>query len=278
MSELIVGPVSRLGALVNAWVAEFGSTVKFTGRAFAYGFVGLVRPRVYERRELIRQVEQMGTRSLPLVLFVAFLIGAGVMVQTAPDFARRGAIEVAPGVLAITVTRFIAPVITALLFAGRVGASLSAEIGSMKLGEELDALEAMAIKPIAYVVAPRVMAVGISLAGLTLIFEVVALLGGLVMATTTFGISGSVFFESVRQFIVPYDVLFAVIKAFAYSIGIAAVACHRGFGVNGGSAELGRATMSAVVICQGVIIAIDLLCAMINNVLQAWNLVPVAPV
>ena len=278
MSASVTRSISLWGAYVNDWLASLGSTVRFTGRAYAYGFAGLVRPRLYERRELVRQIESMGGRSLPLVIFVALLIGAGVMAQTVPDFQRRGVPEVAPGVLAITITRFIAPVITALLFAGRVGASLSAEIGAMKLGEELDALQAMAIKPIAFVAAPRVMAVGFALAGLTIVFEAVALLGGFVMGATTFGISAEVFGESVRRFIVPYDVLVAVVKAFCFAIGIAAVALHRGFQVEGGSAELGRATMGAVVVCQAVIIAIDLVCAMVNNVLQAWNLVPMAPV
>lgn len=278
MSISLSQPVSRLGAVINGGLASFGATLRFTGKAYAFGFAGLVRPRLYERRELLRQIESMGGRSLPLIVFVALLIGAGVMAQTVPDFQRRGVPEVAPGVLAITITRFIAPVITALLFAGRVGASLSAEIGAMKLGEELDALQAMAIKPIAFVAAPRVMAVGFALAGLTIVFEVVALFGGFVMGVMAFGISPQVFGESVRRFIVLYDVLFAVVKAFCYAIGIAAVALHRGFQVEGGSAELGRATMGAVVVCQAVIIAIDLACAMVNNVLQNWGLVPMAPV
>ncbi|MCG3183725.1 MAG: putative phospholipid ABC transporter permease protein MlaE [Planctomycetes bacterium] len=278
MSPALIQPVAKLGAVINDGLASFGSTMRFTLRAYAYGFVGLVRPRVYDRRELLRQIEVMGGRSLPLILFVAFLIGAGVMAQTVPDFQRRGTPEVAPGVLAIMITRFIAPVITALLFAGRIGASLAAEVGAMKLGEELDALQAMGARPIAFVAAPRVMAVGIALAGLTLVFEVVALLGGFLMGVASFGISAEVFAESVRYFIVPYDVAFAVAKAFCYAIGIAAVALHRGFQVEGGSAELGRATMGAVVACQAVIIAIDLFCAMVNNVLQAWQLVPTAPV
>jgi phospholipid/cholesterol/gamma-HCH transport system permease protein len=275
---LVLRMVESLGRGMNTFMIGLGGTLRFTGRAYVYGFVGLVKPQVYDRRELTRQVEAMGARSLPLVLFVAFLIGAGVMTQTVPDFERRGVPEVAPGVLAITITRFIAPVITALLFAGRVGASLSAELGSMKIGEELEALRAMAVNPLAFVVAPRVMAVGFALAGLTLIFQVVALFGGYVMGATVFGIDGDVFTASVRQFIVPWDVIFAMIKAFAFAVAIAAVACHQGFRVEGGSAELGRATMKAVVLCQAAIIAVDLIAAMINNVLQAWGIVPIAPV
>lgn len=271
-------PVARLGQFVNGKLAALGETLAFTARAYGCGLKGLFRPRLYERREILRQVEAMGARSLPLILFVAVLIGAGVMAQTAPDFQRRGIPEVAPGVLAITITRFIAPVITALLFAGRVGASLAAEIGAMKIGDELEALESMAIKPIAFVVAPRVMAVGFALAGLTIIFQVVALFGGWVMGVLTFGIETDLFVESVRRFIVLWDVLFAVIKAFCFAIGLAAVACHRGFRVEGGSAELGRATMGAVVACQAVIITIDLACAMVNNVLQGFGIVPMAPV
>lgn len=278
MIAVFTTSIARLGAFVNGGVISFGGALRFTARAYGYGIAGLVRSRHYDRREIVRQVESMGGRSLPLIVFVAFLIGAGVMAQTIPDFERRGVPEVAPGVLAITITRFIAPVITALLFAGRVGASLAAEIGAMKIGEELEALQAMAIKPIAFVVAPRVMAVGIALAGLTIIFEVVALAGGYVMATMAFGMEGATFTESVRRFIVLWDVLFAVVKAFCFAIGIAAVACLQGFKVNGGSVELGRATMTAVVLCQAVIIAIDLVCAMVNNVLQSLEFVPVAPV
>ncbi len=278
MSASLLTPVARLGRFLNGNLIALGETLRFTARAYGYGLLGLVRPRLYDRREVLRQVEAMGARSLPLVLFVAVLIGAGVMAQTAPDFERRGIPEVAPGVLAITITRFIAPVITALLFAGRVGASLAAEIGSMKIGEELEALESMAIKPIAFVVAPRVLAVGFALAGLTIIFQVVALFGGWVMGVLAFGIETELFVESVRRFIVLWDVLFAVIKAFCFAIGLAAVACHRGFRVQGGSNELGRATMGAVVVCQAVIIAIDLMCAMVNNALQAFGIVPMAPV
>jgi phospholipid/cholesterol/gamma-HCH transport system permease protein len=262
----LLWPVAWLGRSVNGSVAGLGSTLRFTAGALGYGFAGLARGGLYDRRELTRQVEAMGARSLPLIVFVAFVVGAGVMAQTVPDFQRRGAPEVAPGVLAIMVTRFIAPVITALLFAGRVGASLSAEIGAMKIGEELEALEAMAIKPLAYVVAPRLMAVGFALAGLTLVFQIVAMFGGFLMGVALFGIEPRMFMESTRAFIVLWDVLFA------------AVACHKGFRVEGGSAELGRATMSAVVMCQAVIIAIDLVCAMGNNVLQAWGVVPQAPV
>lgn len=274
----LLWPVAWLGRQLNGSVAGLGSTLRFTAAALGYGFAGLARGGLYDRRELTRQVEAMGARSLPLIVFVAFVVGAGVMAQTVPDFQRRGAPEVAPGVLAIMVTRFIAPVITALLFAGRVGASLSAEIGAMKIGEELEALEAMAIKPLAYVVAPRLMAVGFALAGLTLVFQIVAMFGGFVMGVALFGIEPRMFMESTRAFIVLWDVLFAVVKAFCFALGIAAVACHKGFRVEGGSAELGRATMSAVVMCQAVIIAIDLVCAMGNNVLQAWGVVPQAPV
>ncbi|GIK52043.1 MAG: transporter [Planctomycetota bacterium] len=270
--------VEGLGGLLNRFSSEFGATLRFTAQAFGLGLLGLVKPRLYDRGELARQIESMGARSLPLVLFVAFLIGAGVMAQTQPDFERRGIPEVAPGVVAITVTRFIAPVITALLFAGRVGASLSAEIGAMKLGEELDALKTMAVNPLAWVAAPRLLAVGLALAGLTVIFQVVAMLGALAMGALSFDVPLDLFVESVRRFIVLWDALFAVIKAFLFALAIGAVACHKGFGVEGGSAELGKATMSAVVLCQGAIIAIDLFCAMVNNALANHGLVPQAPV
>lgn len=276
MSDL-AAPVAWLGRAVNQWLAGTGSLFRFAGAAFGYGLAGLVRPRLYDRGELTRQIEAMGARSVPLICGVGLLIGAGVMAQTIPDLERRGIVEAAPGVLAITVTRFIAPVITALLFAGRVGASLAAEIGSMKINEELEAMQAMAVNPVAFVVAPRVMAVGFALAGLTLMFEICAIVGGFLMAAGSFGMPTHVFVDGVRAFIGMYDISFALVKAFCFAIGIAAVACHKGFRVEGGSAELGRATMAAVVWCQAVIVFIDLVCSMVNNVLQNLGWVPVAP-
>lgn len=263
---------AAVGGAVNGLVVSSGECVIFGLSAIRYAVLGLFGGRIYRRSELIVQMDRTGARSLPIVILVAGLVGMTLVAQTVPTLATFGQQSFVAGIVGVSITRTLGPVLAAIVFTGRVGAAYTAEIGTMKVSEELLALETMGIPPIGFLIAPRVAAAALMLMALTVVFDVVALSAAYAIATTQFAIPAEDYREITLLFVAPDDFLFGVAKAAIFSVIIATVSCYKGFKVRGSGVDVGKATMQAVVICLFTIIFADFMLSLLYNVLKAHGI------
>lgn len=197
---------------------------------------------------LVRQMAHLGADSLPIVLLTMLFTGMVMTVQTGHEFVKYGAQSSVGGLVAVAMGRELSPVLTGVVFAGRVGAAITAEIGSMKVTEQIDALRVMAVNPIAYLVVPRMLACMLMLPVLVIFANVIGIIGSYVIATTYTGITSFTFFNSIKVFAVPHDITGGLIKAMFFGLIIAIIGCHKGLTTAQGAEGVGRATTGSVVL------------------------------
>ncbi|MCL1462965.1 MlaE family lipid ABC transporter permease subunit [Argonema galeatum] len=214
------------------------------------------------RRNTLDQMAAVGPESLLIALVTAAFVGMVFTVQVAREFINLGAGTAVGGVLALALCRELAPVLTAVVLAGRVGSAFAAEIGTMRVTEQIDALLILKTDPIDYLVIPRVIACCLMLPILTIMCLVTGMMGGLLIATNLYGISQSVFLDSVRNFLDIWDICSAAIKAFCFGALIAVIGCSWGLTTTGGAKGVGQSTTTAVVT--------SLLAIFIVNFLLTW--------
>lgn len=265
--------VASLGAAVNGVVTASGACVRFGAAAIGYAFLGLFRARIYRRSELVIQMDRTGARSFPIIVLVAALVGMTLVAQTVPTLANFNQQSMVAGIVGVSICRTLGPVLAAIVFTGRVGAAYTAEIGTMKVGEELLALETMGVPPIGFLIAPRVAAAVLMLMVLTVVFDVVALACAYAIATTQYGIPAEEYRETMLLFLTPDDFVFGIGKAMVFSLVVAVVSCFMGYQVRGGGVDVGRATMKAVVICILSIIFADFMLSLLYNILKSHGVV-----
>ena len=198
-------------------------------------------------RLVVDQMHAIGVQSLLLVLIVSLFTGAVAAVQAAYQFSTVVPLKFIGSVILRSVIIELGPVLTALIIGGRVGASIAAELGTMKVTEQIDALEAMAINPVRYLVVPRVVAAVIMLPVLTMIANAVAVFGGYVVSVTTIGVSTHTYVLGLKQFFYMRDLWSGLIKAFFFGGIISWMGCYYGFRTEGGAEGVGIATTKAVV-------------------------------
>ncbi|BAY31986.1 hypothetical protein NIES2107_38720 [Nostoc carneum NIES-2107] len=204
----------------------------------------------------------VGPDSLFIALLTAIFVGAVFTIQVAREFINFGAGNLVGGVLAVALTRELSPVLTAVILAGRVGSAFAAEIGTMRVTEQIDALLMLRTDPIDYLVIPRVLACCIMLPILTLLSLVTGLLGGMLIATNLYSIADTVFLDSARNLLGLWDILSAMIKAFCFGILIAVIGCSWGLTTTGGAKGVGQSTTTAVVTA--------LLIIFVSNFFLSW--------
>jgi phospholipid/cholesterol/gamma-HCH transport system permease protein len=198
-------------------------------------------------RHVLQQMLHLGVDSLPIVLLTILFTGMVITLQTAHGFIKYGAQSRVGGAVAVSMLRELAPVLTGVVVAGRVGAAIAAEIGSMKVTEQLDALRVMAVNPIQYLVVPRFLACSIMLPVLVIFADVIGTLGGYLVATLYAGISSFTYFNSIKLFADAYDVTGGLIKAVFFGGVIAIIGCYKGMTAEAGAEGVGRATTASVV-------------------------------
>lgn len=265
---LIVDSLGAMGGFVNRQVGAFGATLRFGSSALLYAFRGFVNRRVYPRHELIVQIDYTGARSTPIMLLTGFLVGMTLVAQTTPTLQSYGPKELVAGVVGVSVLRTLGPVLAAIIFAGRVGAGFTAELGTMKVSEEVLALETMGIDPVGYLVAPRFLAAVIMLPCLTICFDAAALFGGALIGVYAFDIELNDYLDITKQFVKLPNFTFGLIKSVVFAMIVTVVCCEKGFKVEGSGMDVGRATMQAVVVCLIAIIFTDFALSLAYNVLQ----------
>jgi phospholipid/cholesterol/gamma-HCH transport system permease protein len=214
-------------------------------------------PPTLDMRELLRNLYKMGNKSVPIVVLTAVFTG-GIMVIQSGVFVRRfGATGLVGWGAGYAVFREVGPILIALMFSGRVGANNTAELGTMTVTEQLDGLRALAIDPIRFLIVPRVVAMIAMLFCLTVIGDLVAVVGAVLVAQALLGVSPWTFYWSMIEHLHPVDFTNGLIKAVAFGFAIALSSCHFGITVRGGAVGVGRAVNNAVVAAAVSIFLLD---------------------
>jgi phospholipid/cholesterol/gamma-HCH transport system permease protein len=212
-----------------------------------------------QRQKVFDQFFEIGNASLLMVCVLSFFIGAVIALQTGPVLVERGLASAVGGIVGISVAKELAPVMMAILIAGRIGSAMAAEIGSMRVYQEIDALRTMNINPIHYLVLPRVLAMAVALPLLVVFAILVGWFGGAVVAETNshIGVPFQAFFDGLRDTVDLKDVANGVFKSFCFAVIIGAVSCHQGLVTIGGPRGIGRSVTKAVVNSIVLIVIFD---------------------
>ena len=210
-----------------------------------------------KQARLLAYVDEIGTQSLLLVLTVSALFGIALTVLISFQLKEIGGYNYIPGFVAMAVFREMAPLITAVIIAGRVGASFTARIGTMKVSEEILALETMAINPVRFLVVQRFIGLVLALPALTLLAGFTAVFGSFLFGSTRLGIRPDTYLRETLDVLIFRDVYSGLVKAAVFAVVIAMIGCYRGLVVAGGAEDVGRSTMRAVVSSTLTIIVLD---------------------
>jgi phospholipid/cholesterol/gamma-HCH transport system permease protein len=232
----------RFGRVILYLLDDIGGTTILFVKAVYFAFV-----RPFKPGRIIEQMVKIGVDSVPVVILTAVFTGMVLALQATYQIAKFGADIYIGGIVGISMTRELGPVLTALMVSGRVGAAIAAEIGTMKVTEQVDALETLATNPIKYLVTPRVVAAAIMLPTLTAVADFVGIAGGYAISTTTLGINPGVYIEKMNQLVEMSDLWIGLLKTVVFGIIIATVGCNQGFKAQGGAEGVGRATTISVV-------------------------------
>lgn len=221
----------------------------------------ILQGKIY-RSNSLDQMAFVGPASLPIALITSASVGMVFTIQVAREFVYFGATTAVGGVLALALTRELAPVLTAVVLAGRVGSAFAAEIGTMKVTEQIDALYILKTDPVDYLVTPRVIACALMLPILSILSLVVGMAAGLVISDSVYDISSSIFLDSVKNFLAIWDILVCLIKSVVFGSLIAIIGCNWGLTTSGGAKGVGRSTTEAVVI--------SLISIFVTNFFLSW--------
>lgn len=246
--------LSRLGNKVLGLVRETGClTILFLQAVFTL----LTTP--LRGRSTIRQMDKIGVESLSLTIMTALFTGMVLALQSAYQLKKFQALRFTADLVAMSMTRELGPVLTAMVVAGRVGASITAEIGTMKVTEQIDALESLATDPIRYLVVPRLVAAFFMLGILTVYADFVGMFGGYLIAVFKLGVSSDQYIWRAVTVLKMKDVMTGLVKSLWFGAIISTVGCYFGFRTEGGAEGVGRATTLSVVTSLILIIAFDCL-------------------
>jgi len=212
-----------------------------------------------EVKRSFQQMVRVGVESVPVVLLTAIFTGMVLTLQTTYQIAKFGAESYIGGVVGLSMTRELAPVLTGLMVAGRVGASIAAELGTMSVTEQIDALQTLATNPIRYLVTPRLVACLLMMPVLTAIADAIGIMGSYAVAVYHLGIPGSAYMKTLSMIVGSYDVLTGLAKTVIFGGIIASVSCYYGFKTRGGAEGVGRSTTTSVVSSCIIILLSDVL-------------------
>lgn len=211
----------------------------------------------FKKARLLLHVDEAGTHSLMLVIIVAALLGIALTVLVSFQLKDLGGLSYVPGFVGVAIFREMGPLITALIVAGRIGAAMTARIGTMKVTEEILALETMAINPVRYLVVQRFLGLLLALPALTVIANFTAVAGGFLFGTVRLGIRPDTYLRETLDVLTFTDVASGVVKATVYAVVIVMIGCYRGLVVEGSAEEVGKSTMVSVVWSTLAIIVLD---------------------
>lgn len=249
---MLTNIISYSGNIVFSFIRYAGDLSLLFGRTLYHIFTP-----PFKTHRVLTQAKRIGPGSFLIASLVAFFIGMIMALQMAYLMLEMSAEIYIPSVVAVSLTRELAPVLTALIVAGRIGAGITAEIGSMTVTEQVDALRAFAVNPVKYLVVPRFLGLVIMLPVLTVFADLVGMLGGYVICVYKLFISPTMYFTMIAEALTVKDVMTGLTKTVFFGAIIALVGCHQGLNVQSGAEGVGRSTTIAVVISFILIIVAD---------------------
>jgi phospholipid/cholesterol/gamma-HCH transport system permease protein len=248
---------------VKAMNAFFEEVAQVTLFAFRF-FKELFKPR-FEFNEIIKQSYLIGYKSFPLVAITGFIMGVVLTIQSRPTLVEFGAESWLPAMVAVSIIREIGPVITALIFAGKVGSGIGAELASMKVTEQIDAMEVSGINPFKYIVVTRIVAATLMLPMLVILADVVSLYGAYVGVNLKGDVSFHLFFLQVFAKLSFMDIFPAVIKTFFFGFAVALISCYKGYHATSGTEGVGKAANASVVLASLCVFIVDMIAVQLTS-------------
>jgi phospholipid/cholesterol/gamma-HCH transport system permease protein len=258
-----MGLVAQLGAVIYAWINDFGDFCRFCGRTFGWIPVSLSRKQNYN--PILAEFFEVGTRSIPVVMITGAFVGAVLAVQTVSQFKAIGMIDRMGTIVNLSVLRELGPILAGIMLAGRVGGGLTAELGTMRVTEQIDALRAMGTDPIRVLVVPRFIACVVLIPILAMYASFTGILGGYVISVHLYGASSAVFWTNAADTVFIYDIFYGPIKCAFFGAVMALICCYKGFHCAPGAAGVGRACTESFVASCMTILGMDFFLGMILN-------------
>ncbi len=249
---MIIRFVEWMGRLILGPIEELGRGVRILWGGLSNIFIRPLRIRL-----IIQQMEFIGIQSLPIIVLAGFFTGAVFALQSFRAFSMFGAESMVGGTVGVALTRELGPTLTGLLVAGRAGSAIAAEIGSMRVSEQIDALDAMATDPMNYLIKPRLIAAMLVTPMLTAIFDLVGIIGAWAVCVKLLGQSEPAFMVRLLDWVDFDDFAGGIFKGFVFGTIIGTVACYKGFYTKGGARGVGQATTSSVVVASVLILTIN---------------------
>lgn len=249
-------------------ISYVGELSMLTARASYFTFIGPFQGRHSRVQKAVSQAMEAGVRALPILSLITFFIGLILALQAAYELKRFGAMSFVASAVALSMTRELGPLITAVIVIGRSGSAFAAEIGTMKVTEEIDALETMAIDPVDFLVAPKFVAMIVMLPCLTIWANFMGILGGSLFGVLKADFTFQRYISASLEALFLRDVVTGLIKSFMFGVTITAVGCLEGFNTGGGAEQVGRSTTKAVVVSIFLVILVDLVFTLLFFVLS----------
>src|SRR6202030_3653617 len=250
--------LSQVGGSVTNGLAYVGSLASLGGQAAYYTFVAPFQGKPVRFQRAVSQALDVGVRALPILSLITFFIGLILALQAAYELRKFGAMDLVATAVAVSMTRELGPLITAIVVIGRSGSAFAAEIGTMKVTEEIDALEVMAISPVHFLVAPKFLAMMVMLPCLTIWANAMGILGGALFGVTQADFTLGRYIQASIESLFLRDILSGLIKSVMFGVTITAVGCLEGLSTGGGAEQVGRSTTRAVVISILLVVVVDL--------------------
>ena len=252
-------PIHWVGRIVVDLVAAVGDLF-----SFAWTLCGWLVHRLPRARVIWPILYEVGVRSVPVVCVTGLFIGMVLAVQSYETLSQLHFQSQIGSVINGTLVKELGPVLAAVMLAGRVGSSIAAEIGTMKVSEQIDALNALGADPVSYLVVPRFLACFLMIPALTMVAEGVGIFGGWFVSTQIYGVSSHLFWSHSDRFVSAFDVVTGVLKSMSFGAAIAIIACQRGFRCGSGAEGVGRAATEAFVASFIAILALDFVLALLT--------------
>jgi len=247
----------HIGCTITHWVRVSVDFSRLFAETIYWLIMGPFKKKPLHIQIVSDQMVFMGVQSIVIVFFVMLFTGIVLAMQSAPQLIQMGGLIYVASLVTISICRELGPVLTALVIAGRVGAAITAEIGSMKVNEQIEALDTMAISPVRYLVVPKLMALFIMLPCLTIVGNASGLLGGYVIGVHNLNINSGLYIQTALKFLTLKDIYTGLSKSFIFAIIITMVGAYQGFQTRGGAVGVGKATTVSVVTSFILIIVAD---------------------
>jgi len=249
--------LENIGVTVQQWIKTFVDFSRLFLETIYWVVASPFKKKPVYVKTICEQMVFMGLQSIVIVFFVIFFTGVVLAMQSAPQLRQMGAVFYVAGLVSVSICRELGPVLTALVIAGRIGAAITAEIGSMKVNEQIEALDTMAISPVRYLVVPKFIALVVMLPCLTVIGDAAGIFGGYLMGVLNLEINSGLYIQTAAKFLAMKDIYTGISKSFVFAMIISMVGAYQGLKTRGGAVGVGRATTVSVVSSFILIIIAD---------------------